>query len=105
MDAWKQHGILEDIDHAYMWGRGTYTATITLQNYIEDIEEKTQASHQSSNDLDVNSTTVLRSLFAEFLLDKLPYGCVKTDGEYPPGTLPATPDSALVASISLYLND
>jgi hypothetical protein len=49
MDAWTQHGILDDIDHAYMWGRGTATATITLQNYIEDIEEKTQASHQSSN--------------------------------------------------------
>ena len=94
MDAWTQHGILEDIDHAYMWGCRTDTATITLQNYIEDIEEKTQASHPSSNDLDVDSTTVLRSLFAEFLLDKLPYGCVKTDGEYPPGTLPATPDSA-----------
>ena len=39
MDAWHQHGILEDTDHAYMLGRGTDTATIILQNYIDDIEE------------------------------------------------------------------
>ena len=115
-----------------MWGRGTYTATITLQNYIEDIEEKSQASHQSSNDLkkafdstskplmdwswrrlgvpddcahtlsrlDVNGTTVVRSPFAAFIWDKLPYSCVKTDGEYPPSILPATPESALVTSFS-----
>ena len=40
MGAWQQHGILEDIDHAYMGGRGTDTASIILQHYNEDIEEK-----------------------------------------------------------------
>jgi hypothetical protein len=131
-DAWTKHGILEDVDHAYLWGRGTDTATTILQNYVEDIEEKTQASHQSSNDLkkafdstskplmdwswrrlgvpddcartlsrlDVNGTTVVRSPFAAFVWDKLPYSCVKTDGEYPPGIPLATPESALVTSFS-----
>ena len=130
MNAWQVHGVLEDTDHAYMWGRGTDTAGIILQNYMEDIEEKTLASHQSSNDLkkafdstsiplmdwslrrlgvpdgcaktlaqiDVNGTTVVRSPFAEYLWDKLPYRCVRTDGDYPPGTMASTPDSAIVDS-------
>ena len=98
--------------------------------YMEDIEEKTLASHQSSNDLkkafdstsiplmdwslrrlgvpdgcaktlaqiDVNGTTVVRSPFAEYLWDKLPYRCVRTDGDYPPGTMASTTDSAIVDS-------
>ena len=48
--------------------------------------------------MDVNGTTVIRSPYAAYLWDKLPYCCVSTAGDYPPGTLSATPDSALVDS-------
>ena len=41
---------------------------------------------------------MVRSPFAEYLWDKLPYRCVRTDGDYPPGTMASTPDSAIVDS-------
>ena len=132
LDAWKGFDILEGVHQAFLYGRGTDTATILLQNYIEHIEERYMLSHQSSFDLkkafdspskglmdwswrrlgvpdqcaesfaqiDVNGTTVVRSPYAEYVWDKLPYRCVKTAGSYPPGTPLATPDSAIVDSFS-----
>jgi len=50
--------------------------------------------------IDVDGTTVVRSPYAEHAWDKLPYKCVKTNGSYPPGTIPATLDSAIIDSFS-----
>jgi len=132
LTVWRDYDILEGVHQAFLFGRGTDTATILLQNYIEHIEERNMLSHQSSFDfkkafdspskglmdwswrrlgvpdqcaksfaqIDVDGTTVVRSPYAEHAWDKLPYRCVKTNGSYPPGTIPATLDSAIIDSFS-----
>ena len=128
--AFNEYHVLEEIQHGFVSAKGTDTASILHINHMEEVEEKTGVSHQSSFDFmrafdstsipsinwglrrvgvppdiardmatsDIGGTTVVRSPFAQFLWSQLPYRCVQTSGTYPTGGVPATHDSALVAS-------
>ena len=132
MGAIRHHATLETNHHGFEPGRGTDTATIIHQNMVEDTEEKSAVSHQTSFDLakafdstskglmdwswrrlgvpeqaakcfvqiDVDGTTVVRSPYAEYMWDVLPYRCVRTTGRYPPETLAADDASAIVDALS-----
>ena len=50
--------------------------------------------------IDVDGTTVVRSPYAEYLWDVLPYRCVRTTGRYPPETIAADEASAIVDALS-----
>ena len=99
---------------------------------MEDVEEQSSTSHQSSFDkkkafdstcvplvewslrrlgvpdahardmatADVDGTTIVRTPYAESLWHQLPYSCVDTEGDYPPGILPSDHESKLVQSFS-----
>ena len=50
MSAFNRGHILDDIQHGFVSGKGTDSASILHLNYMEDVEEKRSISHQTSFD-------------------------------------------------------
>ena len=45
-----KHGIFKEIQHGFIKGKDTDSASILHINYMEDVEEQSSTSHQSSFD-------------------------------------------------------